>query len=86
MKNGNFFVLFHYSRSIPFYNLGNTPLHWAAKYGHFDVCVLISKKMMYQNPLNKENKTPKDLAMENQNVEDLGQREKYDRIVLFLSL
>ena len=37
---------------------GWTPLHWAAKNGHFEVCKLISGNVADKNPRDFKNRTP----------------------------
>ena len=39
-----------------------TPLHWAAQYGHFEICHLILKNIQDKNPENIHGHTPLTLA------------------------
>ena len=39
-----------------------TPLHWAAQYGHFEICHLILKNSQDKNPENIHGHTPLTLA------------------------
>ena len=44
---------------------GNTPLHFAAKNGHLDLCELIIMNIKNKNPRNMLNETPMFLAAVN---------------------
>ena len=41
---------------------GETPLHWAAEKGHYDVCKLILENDGYRNPKDDKGITPLHLA------------------------
>ena len=43
-------------------NYGNTPLHYAAWNGHFDICKYILENVQEKNPSNNVGETPLDLA------------------------
>ena len=43
---------------------GDTPLHYAADAGHFDMCEYIINRVTNKSPLNNIGKTPKDIASE----------------------
>ena len=45
----------------PANNHGMTPLHFAVKYGHLDVCRHIIKNVEDKNPVDNSGNTPKDL-------------------------
>ena len=53
----------------PANNFGDTPLHWAAKEGHLDVCKLIIANVDNKHPVNISGRTPKDLADHRKHVE-----------------
>ena len=46
----------------PFDNGGWTPLHWAANFGHLDVCRLILQNVENKHPVNNVGETPEDLV------------------------
>jgi ankyrin repeat protein len=48
----------------PASDVGNTPLHYAAKWGHLDVCKLFMANIKDIHPKNLDGKTPKDHAKE----------------------
>ena len=43
-------------------NFGNTPLHYAAADGHFEICKLLAEKIVNKNPENNLGKTPAQIA------------------------
>ena len=48
----------------------DTPLHYAAKGGHYAICkLIIDADIEDKNPRNKSNKTPLDLAKSNSHTE-----------------
>ena len=53
-----------------------TPLHYAAKYGHSEICKLLIENAKEKNPANKKGQTPLCLAIQN------GNREIYEPILL----
>ena len=48
---------------------GNTPLHFAAKCGHFEICKLFLTYDIAANPKNNQSKTPRALARKNNHLE-----------------
>ena len=58
-----------------------TPLHWAAREGHFTICELILANIEEKNPVDKNNKTPIELARQNyhEDVLDLLCKVNYNK-------
>ena len=50
-------------------NLGNTPLHIAAFYGHYEICRAFIETLDDKNPMNNNGKTPSCVATEQGHLE-----------------
>ena len=50
-------------------NNGSTPLHFAARFGHLDVCSAIMEKLDNKNPMDNDGQTPLQYAVNSGNLE-----------------
>ena len=55
----------------PVNNVRNTPLHLAAKNGHYKICKLFIDNICHKNPVNNEGYTPLYMAFQNHHFEIL---------------
>ena len=60
-------ILKYVDEKNPKSDIGNTPLHYAAKYGHLKICKLIQSNLKNKNPEDLNGLTPHSLAIQHVN-------------------